>query len=70
MLRAAMLLSLAVLAGSALGPQTRAGVVSYDFGLPRAQHSPAARLHQDLIVAEVSAPAWMDNSRMYYRLAY
>jgi len=70
MLRAAFLLSLALLSGCAFGPQTRAGMASYDFGLPRANKEASPRLQQELVVAEVSAPAWMDNSGIYYRLAY
>lgn len=70
MLRAALLLSLSLLAGCALGPQTRQGAAAYDFGLARTDQDARPRLQQDLIVAEVSAPAWMDNSGIYYRLAY
>jgi len=70
MLRAALLLTVALIAGCAFGPRAREGVVNYDFGLPRSEQAPAARLQQDLIVADVSAPAWMDNSGIYYRLAY
>ena len=70
MLRTALLLSLALLAGCALGPQARPGMVNYDFGLARADKDAHPRLRQDLVVAEVSAPAWMDNSGIYYRLAY
>ena len=70
MLRAALLLALALLAGCAIGPQTREGMANYDFGLPRGGKDANPRLAQDLVVAEVSAPAWMDNSGIYYRLAY
>lgn len=70
MLRAAMLLSLSLIAGCALGPQTREGMANYDFGLPRSGKDANPRLQQDLLVAEVTAPAWMDNSNIYYRLAY
>jgi len=70
MLRAALLLSLSLIAGCALGPQTREGMVNYDFGLPRSGKDANPRLQQDLLVAEVTAPAWMDNSNIYYRLAY
>ena len=70
MLRATLLLSLAVLAGCAIGPQSRDGIASYDFGLPRADKEANPRLQHDLVVAAVSAPAWMDNSGIYYRLAY
>ncbi len=70
MLRAALLLSLALLAGCAIGPQTREGMANYDFGLPRGGKEANPRLRHDLVVAEVSAPAWMDNPGIYYRLAY
>ena len=70
MLRAALLLSLALLAGCAIGPQARVGTANYDFGLPRSDKEANPRLQQDLVVAEVTAPAWMDNSSIFYRLAY
>jgi cholesterol transport system auxiliary component len=69
MLRAALLLSVAVLAGCAI-PQARDGIANYDFGLPRSDKEAAPRLQHDLVVAAVSVPAWMDNSGIYYRLAY
>ena len=70
MLRATLLLSLALLAGCAIAPQSRDGVASYDFGLPRTDKEANPRLHHDLVVAALSAPAWMDNAGIYYRLAY
>jgi cholesterol transport system auxiliary component len=70
MLRAALLLSLAVLAGCAIGPQAHDGIANYDFGLPRSDKEAGPRLQHDLVVAAVTAPAWMDNSGIYYRLAY
>lgn len=70
MLRAALLLSLVVLAGCAIGPQSPNGIANYDFGLPRSDKEAGPRLQHDLVVAAVSAPAWMDNSGIYYRLAY
>jgi cholesterol transport system auxiliary component len=70
MLRTALLLSLALLTGCAIGPQARVGMVNYDFGLARVDKDAHPRLHQDLVVAELAAPAWMDNSGIYYRLAY
>ena len=70
MLRALLLLALALLAGCSVGPQTHYGFASYDFGLPRAGKDATPRLQQDLLVAELSAPGWMDNSGIYYRLAY
>jgi len=70
MFRSILLLTLALLAGCALGPQARDGMVNYDFGLARVDKEANPRLHQDLVVAAVSAPAWMDNTGIYYRLAY
>jgi cholesterol transport system auxiliary component len=69
MLRAALLLSLAVLAGCAM-PQSRDGIASYDFGLPRSDKEANPRLQHDLVVDALTAPAWMDNAGIYYRLAY
>jgi hypothetical protein len=43
MLRATLLLSLAVLAACAVGPQARDSVASYDFGLPRADNFAGGR---------------------------
>ncbi len=70
MLRAALLLSLSLIAGCAIGPQSREAMASYDFGLPRSGKDANPRLQQDLLIAEVTAPAWMDNSNIHYRLAY
>jgi cholesterol transport system auxiliary component len=70
MLRATLLLSLAVLAGCAIGPQSRDGIANYDFGLPRSDKEANPRLQHDLVVAALSAPAWMENAGIYYRLAY
>lgn len=70
MLRAALLLLLALLSGCAIGPQVRQGMANYDFGLPRSNKDAHPRLQQDLLIAEVTAPAWMDNSNIYYRLDY
>ncbi|HUX24186.1 MAG TPA: ABC-type transport auxiliary lipoprotein family protein [Burkholderiales bacterium] len=70
MLRAALLLLLALISGCALGPQPREGMANYDFGLPRWGKDANPSLQQELVVADVAAPAWMDNSNIYYRLAY
>lgn len=70
MLRAALLLSLALLAGCALAPQPREGRANYDFGLARMDKDAMPRLQQDLVVADPAAPAWMDGSGIHYRLAY
>jgi cholesterol transport system auxiliary component len=69
MLRVALLL-LALLGGCALGSQALDGMARYDFGLPRADKEVNPRLQRDLVVAPVSAPAWMDNAGIHYRLAY
>jgi cholesterol transport system auxiliary component len=43
----------------------------FDFGPPGARASLAKQSSEvDIVVYEISAPAWMDNSSMYYRLAY
>ena len=70
MLRAALLLLLAVLAGCAIGPRAPEVVANYDFGVPGTDKDASPRLQRDLTVADVSAPAWMDNPGIYYRLAY
>lgn len=70
MLRATLLLLLALLAGCALGPQSGDAMARYDFGLLRTDKEANPRLQRDLVVAAVSAPAWMDNTGIYYRLAY
>jgi cholesterol transport system auxiliary component len=70
MLRAALLLSLALLGGCAMGPKSGDGMARYDFGLLRADKEANPRLEHPLLVAAVSAPAWMDNAGIYYRLAY
>jgi len=70
MLRIVLVVSLAWLAGCAITPQSRDGIASYDFGLSRAEKEASPRLRHNLLVAALTAPAWMDNSGMYYRLAY
>ena len=70
MLRATLLLSLALLAGCSVAPQSRDGMASYDFGLPRTDKEASPRLQQDLVVPALTAPAWMDGAGIYYRLAY
>jgi cholesterol transport system auxiliary component len=70
MLRAALIMSLALLGACSIGPKPRDGMVNYDFGLTAADKEANPRLQHDLVVAAISAPAWMDNSGIYYRLAY
>jgi len=69
-LRAALLLLLAGLAACTVGPQARDNVANYDFGLVQTDKEVRPRLQYDLLLAAVSAPAWMDNSGICYRLAY
>jgi cholesterol transport system auxiliary component len=70
MLRAALILFVALLGACSGGPQSREGMANYDFGVAPADKEANPRLQHDLVVAAVSAPAWMDNSGIYYRLAY
>ena len=69
MLRAMLLLSIALLCACS-APQSRDGLASYDFGLIATDKEANPRLGLDLVIAPVSAPAWMDNTGIYYRLAY
>jgi cholesterol transport system auxiliary component len=64
------LLLAAFLGGCALGSPSAEEMARYDFGLLRADKEVRPRLGRDLIVAAVSAPAWMDNAGIHYRLAY
>ena len=44
-------------------------VTQYDFG-PLPAKNAAQGLRQPLVIYDVSAPAWLDSSLIYYRLAY
>ncbi|MFM9970747.1 MAG: ABC-type transport auxiliary lipoprotein family protein [Burkholderiales bacterium] len=44
-------------------------IASYDFG-PAAPAKAEPRLAINLVVTDVVAPAWMDNTNLHYRLAY
>ncbi|PTR17137.1 transcriptional regulator [Nitrosospira sp. Nsp2] len=59
------------------GPRTVAPVAIYDFGSQRlsvgvnsADTPERLRLPASLLVAEVTAPAWLDNTAIQYRLGY
>jgi cholesterol transport system auxiliary component len=59
------------------GPRTVAPVAIYDFGSQRlsvalnsADEPERLRLPASLLVAEVTAPVWLDNTAIQYRLAY
>jgi len=66
---AALVLTLAGAACSIAPPVSEASIISYDFG-PAPASPPAPALRQSLLVYDVSAPAWLDLSSIYYRLAY
>ena len=70
MLRATILLSMALLSACSMAPKSIEGLANYDFGLTATQKEANPRLELDLVIAPVSAPAWMENSGIYYRLAY
>lgn len=70
-LSAALLLAALLLTGCAGTPATQSAV-AYDFGaLPSGAAAQPALPHlPTLSLAEISAPAWLDNTGMVYRLAY
>ena len=59
----------ALAGGCAVGTTPRLEIASYDFG-PLAASAAKAVLSRPLLVYEVGAPAWMDTTAVYYRLAY
>jgi cholesterol transport system auxiliary component len=65
-------IGLLCLSACALSPSRGIATTSYDFGPVQAfRHTAASpRLRSGIVVAGVTAPAWMDNSSMHYRLAY
>jgi cholesterol transport system auxiliary component len=68
MLRIGLILSLLTLGACSIAPQSR-DIAAYDFG-PAAPAKADPRIAVNLTVADISAPAWMDNANLYYRLAY
>jgi len=60
------------LSGCAITSSREATTVAYDFGPVQSLQRSAAgpRLNGEFVADAVTAPAWMDNSGMYYRLAY
>jgi cholesterol transport system auxiliary component len=60
------------LSACALSPSRERAATTYDFGPVQAFRHTAANptLSSGIVVDGVTAPAWMDNSGMYYRLAY
>jgi cholesterol transport system auxiliary component len=57
-------------------PRTQTATAVYDFGLQRfatsakAEAPGNARLQASLLMAEATAPAWLDSTAIHYRLAY
>ncbi len=70
MFRTTIVLSIALLCACSMTPKSTDGMANYDFGLIATQKEANPRLGLDLVIAPVSAPAWMENSGIYYRLAY
>jgi cholesterol transport system auxiliary component len=72
MKRVLLSIGLLCLSACSLSPPRETTTTAYDFGPVQAsQHTAASpRLSSRIVVDGVTAPAWMDNSGMYYRLAY
>ncbi len=65
-----MVLAAALFAGGcAIGGGQRQEVANYDFG-PMASNGSKAVLSRPLLVYDVTSPAWMDSTAVFYRLAY
>lgn len=72
MKRLLLSIGLLCLSACALSPSRQVATTAYDFDPVQAfRHAAASpRLSGHIVVDGVTAPAWMDNSNMYYRLAY
>jgi cholesterol transport system auxiliary component len=72
MSRLLLALSVAALTGCHLLESHDTAKTAFDFGPPEAYESRSAPAHlpANLMVANIVAPGWMDNSSMYYRLMY
>lgn len=65
-----MVFAAALLAGGcAIGANSRPDIASYDFG-PAPASALRPVLSRPLVVYDVGAPAWMDSTAIFYRLAY
>lgn len=67
---AAIAVALFTASGCSLAPQPRALDAEYDFGPVSAATLPAPRLREPVLVADVTAPGWLDSPALVYRLAY
>lgn len=69
-----LVLAIILLAGCAGAPHVRIAPTVYDLGLLQSTDAPALsgqpRLRASLLVAEATAPAWLDSQAIQYRLAY
>lgn len=64
-------IALLLLAGCTLAPQKNAPMAVYDFGLqPSAEQARSIPLDASILVADITAPVWLDNQTIPYRLAY
>lgn len=60
-----------LLAGCTLAPTRNSPVAVYDFGLPRsANPGNPAPFDASIFIADITAPVWLDNQAMHYRLVY
>jgi cholesterol transport system auxiliary component len=60
-----------VLAGCHLLASHDIAKTAFDFGVPPTGETQTAKaLSADVVVTNIVAPGWMDNSSMYYRLTY
>jgi cholesterol transport system auxiliary component len=71
------LIFVSIMAMGCAGPRIGAPVAVYDFGSQRlsagvnsAETPDSLRLQASLLVAEATAPAWLDSTAIQYRLAY
>ena len=69
-----LVLAIILLAGCAGAPHVRTAPAVYDLGLLQPTDastlSGQPRLRASLLVAEATAPAWLDSQAIQYRLAY
>jgi cholesterol transport system auxiliary component len=72
MSRLLLAVSVLALAGCQLLGSHDTAKTAFDFGLPETHESRSVpkTLPANLVVANIVAPGWMDNSSMYYRLTY
>lgn len=68
-------LSLLILTGCALTPQTTPPVAIYDLGLTPTHAEPAVTKQSStqlpsLLITDITSPVWLDNQAIHYRLAY